>query len=171
MKMYAKNGLKYKNGLIVTTEGDVVGVDNEVVDLANEIETAYQKAVWLKIQPSVCAGPDYSKFERKTETVIEGFVVDTPIMDKKVEEAQKLMEEIDSVQLNETMNNMLAGLTPLVYFVTDDDVLSCENAAPHHFDCPMLGNPLEWTMDTLINAVAIINGVEVIEPDAPVVSE
>lgn len=162
MKMYNKKDLTYKNGLLISEDGDVIGIDNEIVDLANELETMVQKAEWLEEQPKPCAGPAFNEFTRKSEEdmEIDKFECVTPTLDKKTAESLKLMDELDLSSLCDDANEMLEGFRPLVMFVKDDSVISCEHAAIRRFDCPTLGNPLEWDVEIIQNAVALVHGVK-----------
>lgn len=168
MKVYSKKDLTYKNGLLVTADGDVVCLDNEVVDMANELETKIQKASYLIAQPKVTKAPSLDGFDRKTETTVISFVKETPLMDKKVADALALMEEIDDAEVTDKLNKQLKLLTPLVYFVKEDDVLSVEHATPHRFDVPVMGNPLEWDEDKLMQFIAMSNGLSIVDDEVAV---
>lgn len=168
MKVYAKDKLKYKNGMLVADSGDVVGIDPEIVDFANELETKVQKAQWLKTQPEACAGPNFAEFKRKGEDEIQGFIVETPLLDERAEQSMALMEELDSKCLNDKMNDQLMSMYPLMLFVKDDSVVDVNPDKLHKFDCPVLGNPLTWTEDTILNAIAVINNVEIIDAEIEV---
>lgn len=165
MKVYPKNELTYKNGLLVTADGDVVCLDNEIVDMANELETRIQKASYLNAQPEATKAPSLDGFERKTETTVTTFVKETPLMDKKVEDTLALMEELDNAVVTDKLNEQVKNLTPLVYFVKEDDVLSVEHAAPHRFDVPTMGNPLTWDEDKLMAFVAMSNGLSIVDDE------
>lgn len=171
MKMYKKEDLSYKNGLIVAPDGEVVAIDNEVVDMANELETRIQKADYLKAQPEPVAIPTLDGFVRQTETTITSFTCDTPLMDERVEKSIDLMNEIDNKTMTDKLNNQLELLTPLVCFVKDDELLSVENNSQHRFDVPVMGNPLVWTEEDLMEFVCRANGVEVEVDEYPVINE
>lgn len=176
MKMYNKKDLTYKNGMLVAKDGEVIGVDSEIVDLANELETKVQKAAWLETQPETCAGPDYASFCRKHEAdaEIDLFSCATPTLDKKAEESLKMMDEIELQQLCDEANHTLVGLTPLIQFVKDDSVVSCEATSVRKFDCPTMGNPLDWTFEDIQKFVSLTYGVkdeEATVEDGPVVEE
>lgn len=168
MKVYSKKDLTYKNGLLVTADGDVVCLDNEVVDMANELETRIQKAAYLGSQPEATKAPSLNGFERKTETVVSAFVKDTPLMDQKVKDTLALMEELDDAMVTDKLNEQIKNLTPLVYFVKEDDVLSVEHATPHRFDVPVMGNPLEWDEDKLMQFIAMSNGLSIVDDEVAV---
>lgn len=159
MKMYDKKDLEYKNGLLVASDGTVMGIDPEIIDLANELETRIQKAEYLAAQPGAVAVPSLDGFTRKSETEMQKFVCETPIMDKKVEESLKFMEEIEDVQVTNKLNDDLAGLMPLVQFAKDSSIVSMDHVAPRKFDVPTMGNPLKWDEDKLMVFVAMANGI------------
>lgn len=161
MKMYDKTDLEYKNGFIVSSTGDIVAVDNAVVDLANELETRVQKAMYLNSQPAPVPMRSLDGFERKSENSLNLFSCETPTLDKSVEEAMLLMNDIDSMSTTNMLNDQLKNYADLVYFVRDKELINCEHEAPRRFDVPTLGNPLLWTEDTLLEFIAKANGVEV----------
>lgn len=164
MKMYKKEELTVKDGLLVAGNGDVVLVNPEVVDLANELETNLQKARYLSAQPKGGPAPTLDGFTRKSTKSIEMFTCDTPISDKRAEDALAFMDELDDIKLTDDMNNMLLGMTELVMFVQEGEVLGLEGCTTiRRFDTPTLGNPLKWTEDTLSKAVAEIHGCSVDE--------
>lgn len=161
MKVYPKSDLHLKDGLLVTSEGDVVCIDPDIVDLANELETKLQKARFLAKQPEAQPMPSLEGFVRKSVNKIEMFTTETPLADKQAEDALAFMNELDDVKLTNDMNQMLNGMFDLVMFVREDSVLGMEAASIHRFDTPELGNPLTWNEDTLATAVAEIHGCKV----------
>ena len=171
MKAYSKNDLVYKNGLLLTSDGDVVAVDNAIVDMANELETRLQKANYIMAQPEAVAAPTLDGFTRKSEIQITPFTCETPLMDKRVEEAKKLMDEIDDVAMTNTLNDQLRNYSDLVIFIKEDMVIDAERETPHRFDVPTMGNPLEWTEDDLFKFIAITNGCSVVGGEEDVQSE
>lgn len=162
MKMYDKYALEYINGYLVTHDGDVVNIDNEIVDLANKIETDLQRARYINDQPEQVPG-DYAceNFNRKSEHDIPmKFVAETPILDKKIEEAIDMMDEIDTLNHIEEFKMYIAGIDPLVKFVRDGFIVeTAQEYRLHKFDLPTLGNPLEWDLEMLFHTVEeILNG-------------
>lgn len=161
MKMYRKEELSLKNGLLVSDDGDVVVVDPDVITLANNLETDLQKARYLAAQPSGIASPSLEGFHRKSMDSIQKFTCDTPLSDKKAEEAIAFMDELDDIKLTDEMNKHLMDVLPLVMFAQDEEVLDTDCKSVRRFDTPMLGNPLEWTEDTINVAIAEIHGCSV----------
>lgn len=162
MKAYKKNELELIDGMLIHKEsGDVVAVDNTVVDLANELETRVQKAMFLETQPKFCAGPDLDEFKRKSVNDINLFTCDTPLMDKKIEDALAFMDELDDIETTEKLNDAVHGFFDLIMFVRLDTVISLDSQdSIHRFDTPTLGNPLEWDEDKITSAIAEYHGVK-----------
>lgn len=163
MKTYKKNKIKNKDGMLVTKKGKIITIDPEIIDLANYLETLYQKAqhdMTIKmLTPTI-----NNEFERVSEHEIDcEFEVDTPILDEQVEQSIKLMHEIDAVNNANKANIMLENMKPLVDFVSDDYIVACSSDRIHKFDTPNLGDPLGWTIDSLLDAIAFINGGKAVD--------
>lgn len=162
IKMYKKSELNFKNGMLATADGDVIVPDPKVVAQANQLETMAQRGAWLKEQPEMCAGPDFSKFERKSikDEEINKFVCETPLLDKKAEESIALMDELDALEVCDKLNEVQSQFKELFAWVGDDTVLSDDSRALSTFDTPTLGNPLEWDKDDVQNFIAEAHGME-----------
>ena len=158
-KMYKKSKLTFKDSFIVTKKGKIVAIDNEVVDLMNTLEERLQRAIFIDDQPEACAGPDLSKFERIHAGVNVSVKHETPTLDQKVEESMLLMQEIDDSNSVTMLNMDLEGMRPLLEFIGSDTVISVEHSTPHRFDTPRLGNPLELTIEDVIEAEMIIHDI------------
>lgn len=170
MKAYPKNELSFKNGLLIASDNEVVVIDPEIVDAANALETKFQQKMYLNSQPEGCPCPTLVGFERESEFDIKLFEAETPIIDKRAEESKAFMDELDLVSSTNVMNGMLMSMKQLIIFVNDDHVYGSDCIA-HKFDTPNLGNPLEWTDDTIKEAVAFINDVGVDDDDEKSVGE
>lgn len=153
MKMYKKSDLSMVNGYLINGDSDVVVVDPAVVRQANRLETMVQKRTWVSDQPEYCAGPDFDKFERVSANE-EGkvkFDIDTPNIDAKVDETLALIGELDNIEMTESLNAELANFEKLIAFANSDMVMDYNNiAAPEQFDCPTMGNPIEWTKKSVV---------------------
>lgn len=165
MKVFKKSELTLVDGLFVTPDNEIVCLDSDIVDLANELETKYQKALYLKEQPEAQPMPTLNGFKRESVNKIELFTIETPLNDKHNKEVIALMDEIDDAQLGRQMNDMLESMFELVMFVRNDTVVSLDAGVVHRFDTPKLGNPLDWTEDTVVKAVAKIHGCTVDEDE------
>lgn len=155
MKMYKKSDLTLlSNGYLVNGDGDVVVVDPAIVAMANTLETEVQKAEWRK--GNAVAPVEIEKFVRKSvdDEVVEDFKCETPLLDKRAEEAMALMDEIDTVSTVEKLNQVQKLYIPLFKFVAEDMVMCIDGQAPVPFDTPVTGNPLEWTKDDVQDMIA-----------------
>ena len=152
MKMYNKCDLEYTNGYLVF-DGEIIPIDNEIVDLANKFERDSQLAEFKKKQDAVNESAKKfviqdSEFKFESERTVPQAVPSTPLLDKKAEEAIKLMDELDDIAAAKAVNEYFSCMTPLLYFINDDVVVSCEGQVKQHrFDLPTLGNPLLWDYD------------------------
>ena len=158
MKMFNKSECTYKGGYIVCND-EIVGIDNEIVDLFNKLETDIQEAEFKRIECIKCPGKllaDKDSFHRKSEfgARIPRMSVKTPLMDAKFKESMELMEEIDNVDNSEKANEYFEGIMPLIEFVNDPFIVECAQPSQHRFDLPTVGNPLEVDPETLVKLVA-----------------
>lgn len=159
MKMYKKSELSLINGMLVAESGDIVVPSLAIIEEANMLETLLQKTKYLQAQPIATPAPSLDGFQRKS--IKDGsrvvFHAKTPLMDDKAEEAMAIMDEIDDVVKVERANNMATEFQTLVEFAQNDFVIDCGgDGTLYFFDTPTLGNPLELTVDDVIDAVALV---------------
>ena len=160
MKMYKKSDLSLVNGLLVTTDGDVVSVNPAIVHQANELETLAQKIAYLKGQPKATPMPSLDGFERVSDQKGHEFVAETPIIDIETAKTLAMMDELDDMNAAQQANEMLGQFTDLLQFVDNDYVLDC-GCPTDKFDMPLLGNVLELTEDEVIEVIGEANGIDV----------
>jgi hypothetical protein len=153
MKMINKKDCEYKGGYIVC-DGKIVGVDNEIVDLLNKLDTDVQRAEFEKNHIAKPAMP-MPEFEPKSEhgCLVPFIQADTPEMDKMAEHSMKIMDELDAVAGAELANEYIAGVGPLLMFVNDEFIVSGEQGTQHRFDLPVVGNPLELDKEKLADLI------------------
>ena len=160
MKMYKKSDLTLNHGLLVSKDGDIVIPDIAIVNQANRLETMLQQAMYLNDQPKAQPMPNLNGFERKSikDTTRQKFVADTPIMDKRAEEAMAIMNEMDDVATVNNANGLLMRFDKLVDFANQDFVIDCGNEL-YCFDTPLIGSILDLTADDVSKAVAYVCGM------------
>lgn len=161
MKMYEKSSLSLLDGLLVAADGTVVAPDSKVIDQANELETLIQEAAYLMKQPNAAPAPSLSGFERKSVFKIEKkyFTAETPALDKKVNEAMTLMDELDDATRVTDINNHIQHFADLVRFADADRIMCFEGDGCNRFDTPVLGDPLKLSADDVTDKIAFIHGV------------
>ena len=164
MKIYNKSDVQFFNGYIVkgNKSKKVIGIDNEIVDLFNKIEYDYQRAKYLAKQPKVEAG-DYTfedfKFEHNNN---DEFTVtaNTPYLDRKIAETLKIMDDLDAITQSDRFNDYINGIKPVMQFIDNDFIVSCDQHVQHKFDTKYLGNPLEMTIEDIVDCIATIVGID-----------
>lgn len=153
MKMINKADCEYKGGYIVCN-GEIVCIDNEIVDLFNKLEEDVQRATFeANKQPVVAVFNE--EFARKTEhgKIMPFVKASTPELDNVVDKTMKIMDELDACASAELANEYFAGIKPLIMFVNDEFIVSGEQATQHRFDLPTIGNPLNISKDDLADWV------------------
>lgn len=160
MKMYKKSDLVLNHGLLVSKDGDIVLPDSVIVEQANRLETLVQKAAYLMAQPEATPMPSLDGFERKSikDSDSRKFKATTPTIDSKVDEAMRIMGELDDAKAADKANSMLDDFDSFVDFVTQDFVVDCGNQLCL-FDTPMLGDVLKLTEADVVNAIAYVCGM------------
>lgn len=161
MKLYEKSGLSLLDGLFVAADGTIVSPDPIVVNQANELETLVQEAAYLMKQPNAAPAPSLSGFERKSVFKIkkEYFIAETPILDKKANEAMALMNELDDATRVADINKHIQHFADLVRFACTDRIVCFEDDDCDRFDTPVLGDPLKLSVSDVIDNIAFIHGV------------
>lgn len=154
MKMYEKKELEYKGGYLVA--GDkVVGLDNSLVRMLNELEEDYQFAKFTHTKEMLTLPSPTMEFHRKSEhgKIMPTIEVETPELDAAVEKSVKMMDELDAVSSATIANEYLEKVMPLIMFVDDPFVVSVDQPSQERLDLLCVGNPLELTKDKIVEMV------------------
>lgn len=153
MKMYKKAECEYRNGYIVKGD-EIICIDNEIVDLLNQLEYDYQKAMFEKANtiPPMPEAPEFG-FVTERGKVFPHVHASTPKLDEVVETTMKIMDELDASNMADACNEYFEGIEPVLLFVNDGYVVDCEQAVQHRFDLKNIGNPLELDKDKLADFV------------------
>ena len=148
------------DGLLVTKKGQVVYlVDQEVVKLANELDTMVQEFAYLVAQPKPQPLPSLDGFEREhLGDYVSPFEMelDTPIMDKRIEEAQAFAKEAEEQYRAMRCNETFDLFAPLFKFADSEAVLVSEEVG-EVFDTPTFGDPLKLTEERIAGAIQEIH--------------
>lgn len=161
MKIYKKEELKYKNGYIVNGD-DVIVVDPAVVHQANELESKLQKACHdhglrdaeEKLRKSLDDASEFSRISEHKPNI--KLSIETPHLDKAVDEAEAIMDELDSLADANKAHAMLNDYAKLLEFVHEDFVVCYDGAPLVRFDMPLIGNILELSEEDIVNAVCAL---------------
>lgn len=150
-KFYSKSDLSFKSGYVVNAEGDVVALPKGVAKQLNDIETMVQEAAWVSEHEVEEREPE--EFKRKSAFGgTPKVVADTPELDKKIEEAMKLREEIEQQLCADKLNEIIAGYKEAFAFCAEEDFVEGDEVT--RLDLPTLGDPLKLTADGLVSVIA-----------------
>ena len=161
MKIYKKSSLAMYNGMILTEDGDVVMPVGNVVAQANALDLAVQKAKYIQAQPKAKPMPSLDGFERKSSLDMDiKLEVQTPALDSKIEDAFKIMKEIDKNEIADKINGDFEKYTDLMRFASSSKV-ACNDSASSMLlvDTPEIGDILDLTVTDIIRFIALTNGV------------
>lgn len=158
MKIHEKKNLKMVGGWVVDEAGEVVAIDCEVVRQWNWLETAVQKARFVK---------DHGLDEPEEKRVsIEDFVrmsehkvaipvgtAETPALDERTQLALRVADELEQKAKADRFNEISSELEALFAFVQSATVVAggCD---PMRLDSPTLGSILEADLETVSKALA-----------------
>lgn len=163
MKLYKKSDLSFKNGMLVDGDGNVVAPIPAIVKMANELETELQKATYVKSLPDVV--PPSAPFVRKSigdKLPVNEFMCETPHMDKRIKDTCAIMDEIDSANTCDKINDaMRTRYAELLQWANDDTVIGTDGVLVL-FDTPTMGDPLEWNAENVQDFIALSFGLDII---------
>lgn len=155
-KLIKKSKCKFEAGHIVKKD-KIVGIPTRVWLQLNKLEVMLQQYKYLKDQPAYNAGPTLEGFERISVMDINRPYVDlpdTPIMDKKVEEAMAFMVEADKVSNAAEINSAIDNFGALIDWCTADKFIEGDYFG--EIDTFMLGNPLYLRANDVVDALRLI---------------
>ena len=144
METYSKEGLKYKDGYLMSGN-KIIGVSNAIVNQLNDLELRIQKREHDEIYDNaidLLNDVMNDKFKPKSERKSLVFYVDTPTLDELVQKGIDLADDIDSLDTAKEMNEYLKSIDKLVQFVQEDFVIDYDQVIQERFDLPTIGNPL-----------------------------
>lgn len=166
-KYVNKSKLDFKDGRLVK-KNKVVFADYSVVQQYNLLEQMVQRAMYLGAQPAYSPAPSLNGFEFESALDRSSFAVgmpETPITDKKYEEAMAYMAEIKSCHQADELNNAIGGFLDLLEFCESDEVLVHKCGCDDRFDGVTLGSPLGLTVDAVKKYIAIVADTHVLEDE------
>ena len=161
-KFYSKSDLIFKSGYVVNADGDVVALPKGVARQLNDIETMVQEGAWVSEHEVDEKKPE--EFVRKSAFGSAPTVtVDTPLLDKKVEESMRLHEELEQQLCADKLNEVIAGFKETFAFCDEDSFIEGDEVV--RLDLPTLGDPLKLTaigLTKLIGGTVFFDGEPVV---------
>lgn len=154
MKIVNKSDLTFDaaTGTLFNKDGESIAVPDSIACGINQLEKMNQKAIYILENPvkanEVKPFSFESAFDREVDLGLEA--VKTPTSDAVLEEAKKVMEENDAVNLNKAIEDLGKRFKDVVFFVEDKTVPVMETDYATQFDTKTIGNPLKMTKKQLI---------------------
>ena len=150
-QLIKKSDCEFKNHRIVC-DGAVVGIGHSVRRQLESLERHYQECMYLAKQPDYAPLPSLEgfAFESAVEDELPHIALPaTPTIDKREAEAKAYVDELDSVDEAKDVNRLIDRYAKLVRWVEADEFI--EEFDEDYLDLKYLGNPLELTLDKLID--------------------
>ena len=162
-KLIKKSKCKFEAGHIVK-KNRIIGIPANVWFQLNKLEVALQQHYYLKAQPPACSGPSLDGFERQSALKsVRPYrsAPETPLIDKRVEEAMQFMQEVDEVNNADRINDLIDEYGELIDWCTADKFI--EGCAMRPIDTLFLGDPLKLSALDVAASLCIIADPIVIE--------
>lgn len=170
VKYMNKDKLQLIDGMVCNKKGEVLGIDPEIVELYNELETKVQEKHYLDKQPEAQPMPSLDGFERKHSVgnvwmpIVE--VAKTPVTDKRIEEAIAFAKEMGDVHKADVANETIAKYAKLFQFVEQDKILvDTANIMNDAFDRYVLDDPLTMTKECLTDVIMFLVDIDAKEKE------
>lgn len=163
-KLVSKSDLSFKNGYIIDETGTVMNLSFRVWEQLIDLEMMVQRAGFAKVNGisdddnEQVTMDDFVPVHRYKVTF--GMVAKTPLLDKKMDEAMQLMEEIEDSQKAAQLTEAINEMPELLEFISSEYILVTSEGAPQRHDLAIIGNPLDLTRDTLGEIVKFLGNIE-----------
>ena len=164
-KIIKKKDCKFE-ALHIVRKGKIVGIPRQVWLQLERLERIWQEYIYLRLQPKYQPGPSLDGFERESLKDIDLPYVkmkETPVSDRRFEEAMKFISEQEDIQNVEEINKNIQEFSALIHWAKDKKFI--EGDCYNSIDTPYLGNPLELTDERIVNRIKIIvtHPIEMVE--------
>ena len=155
-KLIKKSKCKFENGYIIH-KSKTVGIDPVVWHQLNELELIAQQYLYLVKQPAYQKAPSLEGFERTSALKFDRQYVDmpdTPVTDRRVDEALKFIEEMDKTNDAKQVNEMIDRYGALIDWCNSDKFI--EGSCDRPLDLWEVGDPLTLNADDIIRLIKLV---------------
>lgn len=161
MKIYKKSECAIIDGQ-VTFDSEVLYLSPVVYSMLHLLDEQVQKAEYLSAQPKAQAAPSLDGFKKRSNYSLPLLEKPkTPVGDKQVKIAMAIMRENDELVKVGEINGLITEMQPLFDWVASEHTSDSGTQHPR-IDLPVLGNPLELTVDKLVECIkAVAEAAEV----------
>lgn len=165
IKYMNKKNMQFIDGFLCNKKGHVLGIDPKVAELANELDTMVQKKMYLNKQPEAQPMPSLNGFKRRHmhELALPQIEpAETPVTDKRIAEAIAFVHEMGNQRKADKVNEMVKEFAMLFDFANNNKIwMDTDVYEEYEFDTPELGNPLDYDMELLLEAIMFINDANI----------
>ena len=158
-KMYSKSDLKFEDGYVLTYEDEIVALPDGVAEQFNELETFMQQQKYLADQPEAQPEPSLDGFKRETIFEVPKVKIQTPAIDKLVEEKKQILHELRDETVAAEVNKILAKYQDAFRFMKQDKFVEGTKAVA--IDTPTLGNVLTLDANAVIETISALSGISI----------
>ena len=155
-KLIKKSKCKFEAGYIVR-KSETVGIPAVVWQQLNKLELIVQQYDYLLGQPTFREAPSLKGFERRSIFKTKRPYAEppeTPVTDRRVEEAMAFMEEVDKVNDVKEINDAIDMFGELIDWCANDKFIEGNCHKP--IDTPMLGDPLVLSPERIATTIALV---------------
>lgn len=153
MKLRNKSKLVWNNGYITTKKGKLVALPDAVQDELDQMEVDIEMNFHQQVQPKPVEPKPFKRLGLKLP--LAPITVETPLLDKKVEESMALMDELDEANAAERIKKLAEERYPnLARFAAEDEFIP--GTRIERLNLPILekvANPLEMDPEKFLACV------------------
>lgn len=154
-KFYSKKDLSIKDGYLVNKDNEIMYVDEDVVNLVNDLERMqqmldYKRSIKDADIETIKPFKFMSAFDDDFENVPKLDKPATPVHDARAEEAEKFMDEVDEINMVDSVNEyMKKNAEEIAWFDSDEVILCASTFLPKRFDSIHF-DPLKLRSDVIL---------------------
>ena len=157
-KLVSKKKVFLKGGYFVNKKGKIVSPAHEVIYQINELETILQKRAHDNANKVELKDP--KKFVRDTEFDLPHLKIVTPTLDSKIEDSMHLIEDLESIEINDEINDLIKRLPELMSWLKEDEYIATDTQY-ERVDTPLLNQLLDDDLlhTDVISVCRLISGI------------
>lgn len=157
MKFVKKSDLRFEDGYAIDKDTEeIVALPETVVKELNTLEMDIQHAKYNNLVAAINAKPNIKPFSFKSAFAADATIKEpeTPVMDAKIAESLKLIDEIDDTTDVMAYNKWIGNHPKLAEFISKEKFIP--GGIVIRLDAITIGNPLELTKDKLFDLIKVL---------------
>lgn len=160
MKTYKKTNCQFIENRIICND-DIIAIPEDVYYMLENLEENLQKARFIMKQPQAVKAPSMRGFHRKHASTLPQLQKPaTPFNDEQLMKSMAIMQEIDSVETVNNVNQTIMNMKVLFDWVASDYVIDDPDGTVDAFDLVEIGNPLELKSQDLVAFIMEIESAD-----------